>query len=340
MRSCPSCGVGVCWACRAEVAAPEHTCAKGAAGKPAPTVDGAALRAVGSAVCRCCWDPVPPKSAVVCLACPTWVAHGPLASKCAAAHPAAHPVVEVGDVAAPSWAALKAAQWSTSAATPVGTAAAEKAAPVWRAAAREALRRVAAEPLPWAEWRAEAGVAAPLRMAAGQLRVVTPVRFSPGDSSPQCTFDAAGRTMRCGSGEYHAVVGMRCTSGVAEWGIRFRDDERGNEGTCLGISQLPAADKYNVRGSRHIVWRAWNGARYIMGDELATPALPKLNPGMVIRFRLDLSARRLTATVDAGDVLVVNAAVPPGEWYPVVITYGTHAKEYELLECTIMSYPD
>ncbi|XP_071450243.1 probable E3 ubiquitin-protein ligase HERC1 [Hetaerina americana] len=126
-------------------------------------------------------------------------------------------------------------------------------------------------------------------------------------------------------GRGYGLGNTAITSGCYQWKFLIVKENKGNEGTCVGVTQYPIKD-YSHR-TTHDMWlyRAYSGNLYHNGE--SPLALPSFTQGDYITVVLDLDARTLSFGKNGSEPELAFEDIDATELYPCVMFYSTNPGE-------------
>ncbi|KAM6984699.1 putative E3 ubiquitin-protein ligase HERC1 [Aplochiton taeniatus] len=135
-----------------------------------------------------------------------------------------------------------------------------------------------------------------------------------------------GNVLSHGSGgKGYGLATTAITSGCFIWKFYITKENKGNEGTCIGVSRWPIRD-YNHRTTTDMwLYRAYSGSLY-HGGELGR-ALPSFTQGDTITCILDMEARTISFGKNNKEPKLAFEGVDATELYPCVLFYSSNPGE-------------
>ncbi|PVD19395.1 hypothetical protein C0Q70_19883 [Pomacea canaliculata] len=150
------------------------------------------------------------------------------------------------------------------------------------------------------------------------------VVFDP-DRSLACNIEN-GHTLAHGAGgRGYGLAATPMTSGCYQWKFHIVKENRGNEGTCVGVARWPVRDCGHRTTSDMWLYRAYSGNLYHEGE--LRHALPRFTQGDVITAILDMDARTLSFAKNFQEPQLAFEDLEPGELFPVVTFYSSSPGE-------------
>ncbi|XP_077870271.1 putative E3 ubiquitin-protein ligase HERC1 [Saccoglossus kowalevskii] len=141
-----------------------------------------------------------------------------------------------------------------------------------------------------------------------------------------CCSGENGHTLVHGSGGRGYGLGSTgITSGCYQWKFFIVKENKGNEGTCVGISKYPVRDFSHRTTSDMWLYRAYSGNLYHNGEHSLT--LPGFTQGDYITCVLDMEARTISFGKNGDEPRLAFEDVDVTELYPVVMFYSSNPGE-------------
>ncbi|XP_035991714.1 probable E3 ubiquitin-protein ligase HERC1 isoform X4 [Fundulus heteroclitus] len=150
------------------------------------------------------------------------------------------------------------------------------------------------------------------------------VSFDP--EKAQCCVVENGQGLTHGSGG--KGYGLACTgisSGCYQWKFYIVKENRGNEGTCVGVSRWPVHDFNHRTTSDMWLYRAYSGNLYHNGEQTLT--LSSFTQGDFITCVLDMEARTISFGKNGEEPKLAFEDVDATELYPCVMFYSSNPGE-------------
>ncbi|XP_035829751.1 probable E3 ubiquitin-protein ligase HERC1 isoform X3 [Aplysia californica] len=145
------------------------------------------------------------------------------------------------------------------------------------------------------------------------------------DRCVACSVEA-GHTLVHGSGGRGYGLGSTVmTSGCYQWKFLIVRENRGNEGTCVGVSKFPVRDCGHRTTGDMWLYRAYSGNLYHNGE--TSSALSSFTQGDYITVILDMDARTLAFAKNAEEPRLAFEDVDASELYPCVTFYSSSPGE-------------
>lgn len=139
-------------------------------------------------------------------------------------------------------------------------------------------------------------------------------------------------TIHCGLTLVHAPGGRgyglgvtAIKSGCYQWKILIVNENKGNEGTCIGVSKYPVKDYSHRTTSDMWLYRAYSGSLYHNGE--TDLCLESYTQGDYIIVVLDMNAKTLSFGKNGEEPVVAFENIDATELYPCVMFYSTNPGE-------------
>ncbi|XP_053334016.1 probable E3 ubiquitin-protein ligase HERC1 isoform X3 [Clarias gariepinus] len=140
-----------------------------------------------------------------------------------------------------------------------------------------------------------------------------------------CTLESGNVLSHGSGGKGYGLATTAITSGCFIWKFFITKENRGNEGTCIGVARWPIRD-YNHRSTTDMwLYRAYSGSLY-HGGELGR-ALPSFTQGDTITCILDMEARTISFAKNNREPKLAFEGVDATELYPCVLFYSSNPGE-------------
>uniref|UniRef100_A0A7M4EPI1 HECT-type E3 ubiquitin transferase n=1 Tax=Crocodylus porosus TaxID=8502 RepID=A0A7M4EPI1_CROPO len=150
------------------------------------------------------------------------------------------------------------------------------------------------------------------------------VSFDP--EKAQCCIVENGQILTHGSGgKGYGLASTGVTSGCYQWKFFIVKENRGNEGTCVGVSRWPVHDFNHRTTSDMWLYRAYSGNLYHNGEQTLT--LSSFTQGDYITCVLDMEARTISFGKNAEEPKLAFEDVDAAELYPCVMFYSSNPGE-------------
>ncbi|XP_030623810.1 probable E3 ubiquitin-protein ligase HERC1 [Chanos chanos] len=140
-----------------------------------------------------------------------------------------------------------------------------------------------------------------------------------------CSLESGNVLSHGSGGKGYGLATTAITSGCFIWKFYITKENKGNEGTCIGVSRWPIRD-YNHRTTTDMwLYRAYSGSLY-HGGELGR-ALPSFTQGDTITCILDMEARTISFAKNNREPKLAFEGVDATELYPCVLFYSSNPGE-------------
>ncbi|XP_025019967.1 probable E3 ubiquitin-protein ligase HERC1 isoform X1 [Python bivittatus] len=150
------------------------------------------------------------------------------------------------------------------------------------------------------------------------------VSFDP--EKAQCCLVENGQILTHGSGgKGYGLASTGVSSGCYQWKFYIVKENRGNEGTCVGVSRWPVHDFNHRTTSDMWLYRAYSGNLYHNGEQTLT--LTSFTQGDFITCVLDMEARTVSFGKNGEEPKLAFEDVDAGELYPCVMFYSSNPGE-------------
>ncbi|GFS09340.1 HECT and RLD domain-containing E3 ubiquitin protein ligase family member 1, partial [Elysia marginata] len=154
--------------------------------------------------------------------------------------------------------------------------------------------------------------------------VIQSAAFDP-DRCTACTVES-GHTLVHGSGGRGYGLGSTVmTSGCYQWKFLIVRENRGNEGTCVGVSKWPVRDCGHRSTGDMWLYRAYSGNLYHNGETSST--MSSFTQGDYITVILDMDAKTIAFAKNAEEPRLAFEDVDATELYPCVTFYSSSPGE-------------
>ncbi|XP_018619035.1 probable E3 ubiquitin-protein ligase HERC1 isoform X2 [Scleropages formosus] len=150
------------------------------------------------------------------------------------------------------------------------------------------------------------------------------VSFDP--EKAQCCVVENGQGLTHGSGgKGYGLASTGISSGCYQWKFYIVKENRGNEGTCVGVSRWPVHDFNHRTTSDMWLYRAYSGNLYHNGEHILT--LSSFTQGDHITCVLDMEARTISFGKNGEEPKLAFEDVDATELYPCVMFYSSNPGE-------------
>ncbi|XP_056876992.1 probable E3 ubiquitin-protein ligase HERC1 isoform X3 [Takifugu flavidus] len=153
---------------------------------------------------------------------------------------------------------------------------------------------------------------------------VQEVSFDP--EKAQCCVVENSQGLTHGSGgKGYGLASTGISSGCYQWKFYIVKENRGNEGTCVGVSRWPVHDFNHRTTSDMWLYRAYSGNLYHNGEQTLT--LSSFTQGDFITCVLDMEARTISFGKNGEEPKLAFEDVDATELYPCVMFYSSNPGE-------------
>ncbi|KAL4641964.1 putative E3 ubiquitin-protein ligase HERC1 isoform X1 [Arapaima gigas] len=150
------------------------------------------------------------------------------------------------------------------------------------------------------------------------------VSFDP--EKVQCCVVENSQGLTHGSGgKGYGLASTGVSSGCYQWKFYIVKENRGNEGTCVGVSRWPVHDFNHRTTSDMWLYRAYSGNLYHNGEQTLT--LSSFTQGDHITCVLDMEARTISFGKNGEEPKLAFEDVDATELYPCVMFYSSNPGE-------------
>ncbi|XP_035245722.1 probable E3 ubiquitin-protein ligase HERC1 isoform X2 [Anguilla anguilla] len=140
-----------------------------------------------------------------------------------------------------------------------------------------------------------------------------------------CSLESGNVLSHGSGGKGYGLATTAITSGCFIWKFYITKENKGNEGTCVGVSRWPVRD-FNHRTTTDMwLYRAYSGSLY-HGGELGR-ALPSFTQGDTVTCILDMEARTVSFAKNNKEPKLAFEGVDAAELYPCVLFYSSNPGE-------------
>ncbi|KAK7896525.1 hypothetical protein WMY93_021850 [Mugilogobius chulae] len=140
-----------------------------------------------------------------------------------------------------------------------------------------------------------------------------------------CTLESGNILSHGSGGKGYGLATTAITSGCFIWKFHITKENRGNEGTCIGVSRWPVRDYNHHTTTDMWLYRAYSGNLY-HGGELVR-CLPSFTQGDTITCILDMEAHTISFAKNDKDPKLAFEGVSASELYPCVLFYSSNPGE-------------
>nr|XP_022329995.1 probable E3 ubiquitin-protein ligase HERC1 isoform X2 [Crassostrea virginica] len=136
------------------------------------------------------------------------------------------------------------------------------------------------------------------------------------------------------SGKGYGLGSTAMVSGCYKWKILIVKENKGNEGTCVGVSKWPIRDYTHRTTTDMWLYRAYSGNLYHGGEQAM--ALNGFTQGDFITVVLDMDAKTLSFGKNGEDPRIAFEDIDASELYPCVMFYsGTPGEKIKMTDMQI-----
>ncbi|XP_066566869.1 probable E3 ubiquitin-protein ligase HERC1 isoform X2 [Amia ocellicauda] len=140
-----------------------------------------------------------------------------------------------------------------------------------------------------------------------------------------CSLESGNVLSHGAGGKGYGLATTGITSGCFIWKFYITKENKGNEGTCVGVSRWPIRD-FNHRTTTDMwLYRAYSGSLYHSGE--LGRALPSFTQGDTITCILDMEARTISFAKNNKEPKLAFEGVDATELYPCVMFYSSNPGE-------------
>ncbi|XP_077988697.1 putative E3 ubiquitin-protein ligase HERC1 [Glandiceps talaboti] len=148
--------------------------------------------------------------------------------------------------------------------------------------------------------------------------------FDP-ERSVCCSVEGGNTLVHGSGGRGYGLGSTGITSGCYQWKFYVVKENKGNEGTCVGVSKYPVRDFSHRTTSDMWLYRAYSGNLYHNGEHSLT--LPGFTQGDYVTCVLDMEARTISFGKNGDEPRLAFEDVDVTELYPVVMFYSSNPGE-------------
>ncbi|XP_066271875.1 probable E3 ubiquitin-protein ligase HERC1 [Branchiostoma lanceolatum] len=140
-----------------------------------------------------------------------------------------------------------------------------------------------------------------------------------------CTVENGHTLVHGAGGRGYGLGSTGISSGCWQWKFLIIKENRGNEGTCVGVSKFPVQDFSHRTTADMWLYRAYSGNMYHNGEQ--SLALPSFTQGDYITVVLDMEARTVSFGKNGEEPRLAFEDVDSTELFPVVMFYSSNPGE-------------
>ncbi|KAE8748468.1 hypothetical protein FOCC_FOCC004763 [Frankliniella occidentalis] len=148
--------------------------------------------------------------------------------------------------------------------------------------------------------------------------------FDP-DKTLYCSVESHTVLVHGAGGRGYGLGNTSITSGCYQWKFQIQRENKGNEGTCVGVARMPIKDNNHRTTCDMWLYRAYSGNLYHNGELPLT--LPGYTQGDCITVVLDMDARTISFGKNGEDPVSAFEDVEATELFPCVLFYSTNPGE-------------
>ncbi|XP_026209983.1 probable E3 ubiquitin-protein ligase HERC1 isoform X4 [Anabas testudineus] len=140
-----------------------------------------------------------------------------------------------------------------------------------------------------------------------------------------CSLESGNILSHGTGGKGYGLATTAITSGCFIWKFYITKENRGNEGTCVGVSRWPVRDHNHHTTTDMWLYRAYSGNLYHGGELVRT--LPSFTQGDTITCILDMEAHTVSFAKNDKEPKLAFEGVVASELYPCVLFYSSNPGE-------------
>ncbi|KAE8284964.1 putative E3 ubiquitin-protein ligase HERC1 [Larimichthys crocea] len=140
-----------------------------------------------------------------------------------------------------------------------------------------------------------------------------------------CSLESGNILSHGTGGKGYGLATTAITSGCFIWKFYITKENRGNEGTCIGVSRWPVRDHNHHTTTDMWLYRAYSGNLYHGGELVRT--LPSFTQGDTITCILDMEAHTISFAKNDKEPKLAFESVVASELYPCVLFYSSNPGE-------------
>ncbi|XP_056259323.1 probable E3 ubiquitin-protein ligase HERC1 isoform X5 [Seriola aureovittata] len=140
-----------------------------------------------------------------------------------------------------------------------------------------------------------------------------------------CSLESGNILSHGSGGKGYGLATTSITSGCFIWKFYITKENRGNEGTCIGVSRWPVRDHNHHTTTDMWLYRAYSGNLYHGGELVRT--LPSFTQGDTITCILDMEAHTISFAKNDKEPKLAFEGVVASELYPCVLFYSSNPGE-------------
>ncbi|XP_058472668.1 probable E3 ubiquitin-protein ligase HERC1 [Solea solea] len=140
-----------------------------------------------------------------------------------------------------------------------------------------------------------------------------------------CSLESGNVLSHGSGGKGYGLATTAITSGCFIWKFQITKENRGNEGTCIGVSRWPVKDHNHHTTTDMWLYRAYSGNLYHGGELVRT--LPSFTQGDTITCILDMEGHTISFAKNDKEPKLAFEGVVASELYPCVLFYSSNPGE-------------
>ncbi|KAM3873957.1 putative E3 ubiquitin-protein ligase HERC1 [Diretmus argenteus] len=140
-----------------------------------------------------------------------------------------------------------------------------------------------------------------------------------------CSLENGNILSHGSGGKGYGLATTAITSGCFFWRFYITKENKGNEGTCIGVSRWPIRDYNHHTTTDMWLYRAYSGSLYHGGELVRT--LPSFTQGDTITCILDMEAHTISFAKNNKEPTLAFEGVVATELYPCVLFYSSNPGE-------------
>ncbi|XP_061887279.1 probable E3 ubiquitin-protein ligase HERC1 isoform X3 [Entelurus aequoreus] len=140
-----------------------------------------------------------------------------------------------------------------------------------------------------------------------------------------CSLESGNVLSHGTGGKGYGLATTAITSGCFIWKFNITKENRGNEGTCVGVSRWPVRDYNHHTTTDMWLYRAYSGNLYHGGELVRTH--PSFTQGDTITCILDMEAHTVSFAKNDKEPKLAFEGVVASELYPCVLFYSSNPGE-------------
>ncbi|XP_028317880.1 probable E3 ubiquitin-protein ligase HERC1 [Gouania willdenowi] len=145
-----------------------------------------------------------------------------------------------------------------------------------------------------------------------------------------CSLENGSILAHGSGGKGYGLAATAISSGCFIWKFYITKENRGNEGTCIGLSRWPVRDHNHHTTTDMWLYRAYSGNLYHGGELVRT--LPSFTQGDTITCILDMEAHTVSFAKNSKEPKLAFEGVVASELYPCVLFYSSNPGEKVALQ--------